>query len=81
MARPISKYKIKLSGQEKQALRQAKKQGRKNARLVSRILIILWADPGKTLVQSATLLDCCEQTVLNQRRRFIQRRAEGAVVA
>lgn len=81
MARPISKYKIKLSGKEKQELRQAKKQGRKNVRLVIRVLIILWADAGKTLAQSATGLDCCEQTVLNQRRRFVQRRTEGAVLA
>jgi hypothetical protein len=29
MARPVSKYKIKLRGKEKQELRQAKKQGRK----------------------------------------------------
>ena len=61
MARPVSKYKIKLGGQEKQALRQAKKQGRKNARLVIRILIILLADAGKTIAQTAAVLDCCEQ--------------------
>jgi len=81
MARPVSKYKIKLSGKEKQALRQAKKQGRKNARLVIRVLIILLADAGKTIAQTATVLDCCEQTVLNQRHRFVQRRSEDPVVA
>jgi hypothetical protein len=81
MARPTSKYKIKLSGQEKHELRQAKKQGRKNARLVIRVLIILLAAAGKTIAQTATILDCCEQTVLNQRRRFVQRRREGAIVA
>lgn len=81
MARPVSKYKIKLSGQEKQELRQAKKQGRKNARLVIRVLIILLADAGKTIAQTAVVLDCCEQTVLNQRQRFVQRRPEGPVAA
>src|SRR6185503_13219136 len=81
MARPILKYKIKLSGKEKQELRQAKKQGRKNARLVIRVLIILLADAGKTMAQTAAVLDCCEQTVLNQRRRFVQRRSEGSVTA
>jgi hypothetical protein len=81
MARPVSKYKIKLSGKEKQELRQTKKQGRKNARLVIRILIILLADAGKTIAQTAVVLDCCEQTVLNQRQRFVQRRGEGSVVA
>ena len=81
MARPVSKYKIKLSGKEKQQLRQAKKKGRKNARLVIRILIILLADAGKTMAQTAEVLSCCEQTVLNQRQRFVQRRAEGPVAA
>ena len=81
MARPIWKYNIKLSGKEKQQLRQAKKKGRKNARLVIRILIILLADAGKTLAHTAEVLGCCEQTVLNQRRRFVQRRVEGALTA
>jgi hypothetical protein len=81
MACPVYKYKIKLSSKEKQDLRQAKKKGRKNARLVSRILIILLADAGKTIAQTADLLDCCQQTVLNQRKRFLRRRAEGPVTA
>ena len=81
MACPVYKYKIKLNGKEKQELRQAKKKGRKNARLVIRILIILLADAGKTMVQTAEILGCCEQTVLNQRQRFVTRRAEGAVTA
>lgn len=81
MACPVYKHKIKLSGKEKQDLRQAKKQGCKSARLVIRILIILLADAGKTIVQTAEILGCCEQTVLNQRQRFLQRRSEGPVTA
>jgi DDE superfamily endonuclease len=81
MARPVYKYKINLSGKEKKELRQAKKKGRKNARLVIRILIILLANTSKTMAQTASILDCCEQTVLNQRQRFLARRSEGAVVA
>ena len=77
----VYKYKIKLSGQEKHDLRQAKKKGRLNVRLVTRSLIILWADAGKTMAQTAELLDCCEQTVLNQRKRFLDRRGEGPVAA
>ena len=74
------KYRIKLSGKEKQQLRQAKKKGRKYARLVIRVLIILWADKGKTIAQTAALLGCCEQTVLNWRKRFWERRSEGPVI-
>jgi hypothetical protein len=81
MARAVYKYNIKLSGGERQALRQAKKKGRHNARLIIRILIILLADAGKTIAQTAEVLGCCEQTVLNQRQRFAQRRREGPLMA
>jgi len=81
MARPVYKYEIKLSGHEKHELRQTKKQGRTAARLVIRILIILQADQGQTIAASALSLGCCAQTVLNQRQRFLERRAEGAVAA
>lgn len=81
MGRAPYKYRIKLSGKEKQKLRQAKRKGCKNARLIIRILIILLADAGKTIAATATILGCCEQTVLNQRKRFLERRAEGPVTA
>ena len=81
MARPVYKYQINLSGGEKKELRQAKKKGRKNARLVIRILVILLANAGKTIAQSAAMLDCCEQTVLNQRKQFLERRSAGPMAA
>ena len=81
MARPVYKYEIELTGKEKQELRQAKKKGNKSARLVIRILIILMANAGKTMAATAEILGCCEQTVLNQRKRFLARRSEGAMAA
>lgn len=81
MGRAPYKYRVKLSGKEKQELRQAKKKGRKNARLVIRILIILWAGEGRTIAETAKLLGCCEQTVLNWRKRFLGHRSEGPVAA
>jgi hypothetical protein len=48
---------------------------------VIRILIILWAAEGRTIAQTAALLGCCEQTVLNWRQRFLKRRSEGPVAA
>jgi hypothetical protein len=45
MARPVYKYRIRLSKDEKKELRRAKKKGRKSARLVIRIFIILFAKP------------------------------------
>jgi len=81
MARAVHKYEIRLSGSEKHELRQAKKKGCKNARLVIRILIILLANKGKTLAETADRLDCAAQTALNWRKRFLARRTEGAVAA
>jgi len=81
MGRAPYKYRIKLGSKEKRELRKAKRKGVKNARLVVRILIVLWADKGKTIAQTAELLSCCEQTVLNWRRRFLERRSEGPVAA
>jgi hypothetical protein len=48
---------------------------------VIRILIILWADESRTIAQTAALLGCCEQTVLNWRQRFLECRLEGPVAA
>lgn len=70
-----------MTGKEKQELRQAKRRGTGPARLVLRILIILMANGGKTIFETATSLGCCEQTVLNQRRRFLECRTAGAVAA
>ena len=81
IARHVYKYTIKLKGSEKHELRQAKRRGRKDARLVLRILILLWAAKGKTIAQTAELLGCCEQTVLNWRKRFLERRSAGPVKA
>jgi hypothetical protein len=49
--------------------------------LVIRILIILWAAKGRTILDTANGLDCCEQTVLNWRKRFLERRSEGPLQA
>ena len=81
MARSVYKYEIKLNGKEKQELRQAKHQGREHARLVIRILVILLAAQGKTIAATALSLSRAEQTVLNQRKRFLARRRKGAVEA
>jgi len=81
LGRAPYKYPVKLTGKEKQDLRQAKRKGRCNARLVIRIMIILLADKRRSIAETAGILGSCEQTVLNQRKRFVERRAEGAVEA
>jgi hypothetical protein len=54
VARSVYKYRIDLSGKEKLPLRQAKKKGRKDARLVLRILMIMLAD-GSRISRATTL--------------------------
>ena len=81
MARPVYKYQIKLWEEEKQELQQAIRKGMQKARLITRILTIMLANAGETISATAKILGCCEQTVLNQRKRFIEHRAEGAVAA
>ena len=61
MARAVYKSRIDLRGKEKQLLRQAKKKGRKDARLVIRILMILLANKGKTISETAETLGYCER--------------------
>ena len=61
MACAVYKYRIDLSGKEKQLLRQAKKKGRKDALLVIRILMILVAHKGKTISETAETLGYCER--------------------
>lgn len=39
------------------------------------------ASAGETIAGTAASLNCCEQTVLNQRKRFLERRSEGSVAA
>lgn len=73
------KYQTKLGGKEKRTLRQARKKGTINARVLIWMLSILLADKGKTIAETAELLDCCERTVLNWRKRFLERRSAGPV--
>ena len=81
ISRAVYKYKIKLKGREKRELRQARRKGQCTARLVTRILIILWAAKGVTLAKTAKRLECSEQTVINWRKWFLERRSQGAVTA
>lgn len=81
MAREPYKYKIELGIEERQEFYQALCRGCRKARLVIRILIILAADAGRTLAETADFVNCCEQTVLNQRKRFLARREKGPIMS
>jgi DNA-binding CsgD family transcriptional regulator len=75
------KYVIQLTQNERSALEQLVKNGKTERRLADRARILLWADDGLTLAETQRRLQCSEQTVLNWRVAFLQRRQEGPVEA
>lgn len=82
MARMAYKYIIKLGETERKDLEGLLRSGKTERRLAERARIILWAEEGLSMGETAQRLGCSEQTVLNWRRDFLARReAEGAIGA
>jgi transposase len=65
------KYDIRLSGQEKQALRELKRAGKTERRLADRARIILWTAQWVAVGVIASRLDIHRDTVIAWRRRFV----------
>lgn len=65
------KYDIRLSGQEKQALRQLKRAGKTERRLADRARIILWTAQWVAVDTIAERLEIHRDTVIAWRRRFV----------
>ena len=71
------KYIIKLSEDERQALKQLLRSGKTERRIADRARIILWADEGLTIDETTRRLGCNRQTVINWRKWFLERRSAG----
>jgi len=71
------KYDIRLSGAEKQALRQLKHDGQSERRLADRARIILWTAEWLAVDTIAERLEIHRDTVIAWRQRFLARRAAG----
>lgn len=71
------KYVIRLSSKEKQGLRQLVGRGKSEARLVERARIVLWAQDGVTIDETARRLGCHREKVIFWRKRYLERRREG----
>ncbi len=75
------KYDIRLSGHEKQALRQLKRKGKTERRLADRARIILWTAAWVAVDAIAERLDIHRDTVITWRRRYTEgRQAKLAVL-
>jgi hypothetical protein len=74
------KYHIRLSGKEKQALRQLKKAGKTERRLADRARIILWTNEQRSVADIAARLEINRCTVINWRRLYQARRQAGQSV-
>lgn len=69
------KYVIGLKGKEKRELRKLKRKLKIEARLLERILILLWADRNQTTIdETAQRLECGRDKVIFWRRRFLEGR-------
>lgn len=75
-ATPV-KYIIELSDEEREALQEVVRAGKTERRVADRARMILWADEGVPIRESASRLRCAKQTVQNWRNWYLQRRKEG----
>lgn len=71
------KYVIKLIDAERKTLQSLVRLGKTERRIADRARIILWADEGVTIDESARRLGCHRDTVIYWRARFLERRSEG----
>jgi transposase len=74
------KYHIRLNSQEKQALRQFKRNGKTERRLADRARIILWTADGVAVDEISTRLGLHRSTVIFWRQRFVAEQAHGRSV-
>ena len=71
------KYRIRLSSEEKQVLRQLTRNGKTERRLADRARIILWTVDQFSVEEIARRLDLHRSTVSNWRQWFLERRQAG----
>src|ERR1700687_5888800 len=71
---PPFKYYIRLTNQEKGAVRELRR-AKTEAHLAERALLLLWAHDGVTIEESARRLGCGHEKVILWRRRFLEGRA------
>jgi transposase len=74
------KYQIRLSSKEKQILRALKRAGKTERRVADRARIILWTAAGLTVDEIARRLEFHRSTVINWRKWYLERRADGLSV-
>jgi transposase len=74
------KYHIDLNGQEKQALRQLKRNGKTERRLADRARIILWTADWVAVDDISARLDLHRSTVIFWRQRFVEDQQQGRPV-
>ena len=79
MPRKPTKYKIRLTDEQRCELLSIVSKGEHNARLIKRANILLLSDEGKTAPQIVEALSTTEQTVYNIRKRFSQEGLESAI--
>jgi len=74
------KYVIELTDEEGETLQRLVRSGKTERRIADRSRIILWADEGVTIDESAYRLGCHRDTIIYWRARFLKQRSKGIPV-
>ena len=65
-------YGVKLSAEEREALKTLSRTGQAPARVIRRAQILLWSDEGKEDQEIVRLLGCAPMTVSSTRERWVK---------
>ena len=79
MPRKPTKYKVRLTDEQRSEMLSIVNKGEHNARIIKRANILLLSDEGRTAPQIVEVLSTSEQTVYNIRKRFIQKGLESSI--
>lgn len=66
------KYRVRLTGEEREQLRTITRTGKQSARVQQRAQILLWSDEGKQDKEIIALLGCAPMTVSGARERWVR---------
>jgi transposase len=73
------KYKVVLTGDQKEHLEKYIRTGRKSSRKITRARILLSCSEGRTYKQTAESLKVCQMTVFNTVKRFAESGSDFAL--
>lgn len=74
------KWSIELGEQERQQLEDIVKKGKSSAKTIRRAQILLLASKGKSDLEISQILNCCQTTVYNTKKKYCQEDLQTTLV-